>query len=124
VEGRAGKSSTFWWTKVLILIPALHMLPAASRTRRFNNTSTFQATGILPRYIRLYSEDVCQLDHQLAVVTRTVEEFNEDQSWHFLYNTFRHRMELKEDEELGPEAFGLEGCSTYPVCADFVHTLD
>ena len=93
-----------WWTK--ILIPALHLLPAASRTRRFNTTAAFQATGTLPKYIKLYHEDLEQLEHNLAVASQT-SPFKDDLSWHFMHAMFGQRQDLKEDEQLGPEAFGL-----------------
>ena len=42
----------------------------------------------------------------LAVASLT-SPFNDDLSWHFMHKMFGHREDLKEDEQLGSEAFGL-----------------
>ena len=72
-----------WWTKILIL--ALHLLLAASRIWRFNTTATFQATGTLPKYIKLYHEDLKQLEHNLAVVSQ-ISPFKDNLSWYFMHD--------------------------------------
>ena len=99
---KATNLARVWWTTVLI--PAVHSLPAGSRTRLFNATATIQATGIPPSYLRLYAEDMRDLDVALSDATAN-SPLNVDLSWWFLHARFGHRCEL--DGEVGPEAFGL-----------------
>lgn len=88
-----------WWNSVLI--PALRSLPPNTRTRRYNIVRTVQETDILPRYARLYEEDIADIDQ--ALQASVVDDFE----WFFICFGFGQRKLLEEDESLGPEAFGL-----------------
>lgn len=89
-----------------VIIPAIHSLAADSRSRLHNNTATYTATGILPKYFRVYSEDVDDLDLAIAVATIT-SPLDSAICWYFACWQFGQQQELLEGEEVGPHAFGL-----------------
>ena len=90
-----------WWTTVFI--PAVKTLPPCTRTRKYNTIGTFDITGILPKYLRLYPEDVSAIDRALQHPTRELTDF----SWYLMAWGYGQRRLLKEGEPLSPEAFGL-----------------
>ena len=89
-----------WWMS--IFIPALNSLPDECRTRLFNATQTIQRTKIMPEYIRIYKEDLPLLDRALQDVLGL-----DDLDWYFVQWMYGQRMDLEEDEHLGPDAFRL-----------------
>ena len=89
-----------------LLVPAVHSLPADSRTRLYNTTETFQATGDPPKYMRLYDEDIDDLDVALADAT-VLSPLNSALSWHFVYIRYGQRCELEKEGGMGPHSFGL-----------------
>ena len=48
-----------------VLIPAVDSLPPDCRTRLNNASNTCLFTGVLPKYVRIYGEDVEKLDGNL-----------------------------------------------------------
>ena len=99
-ENQMGLAST-WWTTVML--PAVASLPDSCRTRHFNPVMTSTRTGILPKYLRLYDEDLAQLDSALQAPS----SMESDLSWYFVCCKFGQRKELDPGERLGPESFGL-----------------
>lgn len=93
-----------WWTSVLL--PAVHSLPEDTKTRRFNTPDTYQATRILPKYLRLYSEDLPLLHGALQEATMD-SSFHHHLTWYFVCCRYGQRLQISEEEILGPEAFGL-----------------
>ena len=51
-----------WWNCVL---PAVKSLSDSSRTRRFNAVHTFEVTQVFPTYMRIYGEDLRDIDQAL-----------------------------------------------------------
>ena len=49
-----------------VLLPAVDSLPEDCRTRTNAASHTYLSTGILPSYIRVYSEDMEELDSALG----------------------------------------------------------
>jgi hypothetical protein len=93
-----------WWMSVLL--PAVHSLPEETKTRRFNTPATYQATRILPRFLRLYSEDLPLLHGALHDATMD-SSFHHHLTWNFVCSRYGQRLEVTEGEILGPEAFRL-----------------
>ena len=90
-----------WWN--CVLIPAVKSLPDSSRTRRFNAVHTFEVTQVFPTYMRIYREDLEAIDQALDDAPQQLSDFH----WFFLCSSYGQRRELREDEQLGPSAFGL-----------------
>jgi hypothetical protein len=89
-----------------VLVPAVDSLPADSRTRMGNASSTCLTTGILPNYVRIYGEDVEELDALLPHVT-AASPLNGALSWYLMFVRLGQRHQLQPGEELGPQSFGL-----------------
>ena len=94
-----------WMTTVLV--PAVDSLPQDSRTRLNNAFHTCLSTGVLPKYVRIYREDVEELDSNLPRTT-TLSPLDEQLSWFFVFVCLGQRHQLQPGEELGPQSFGLE----------------
>ena len=67
-----------WWNSVLI--PALRSLPPNTQTRCYNIIQTVQVTDILPRYARLYEEDIAYIDQALQAPVGEMDDFE----WFFI----------------------------------------
>lgn len=93
-----------WWTS--ILLPAIHSLSEDTRTRRYNTPSTFQTTRVLPKFVRIYSEDLALLHEALQEATMECS-FHLHLAWYFVSSKYGQRVELVAGEILGPEAFNL-----------------
>lgn len=87
-----------------VLIPALKSLPQHVETHSFNNPSTCQATGILPTYMRIYSDDLDLLDNALQAEESSLYHL----SWYFVCSKYGQRLQVAQGEALGPEAFRLD----------------
>lgn len=94
------------WMKT-VLIPAIASLPPDSRTRLNNASHTCLSTGVLPKYVRIYGEDVEELEANLFHVT-SQSQLDEQLSWYYLFVRLGQRHQLQSGEALGPDAFGLE----------------
>ena len=66
-----------WMTTVLV--PAVESLPQDSRTRLNNASHACLSTGVRPKYIRMYGEDVEELDGTLPRTT-TLSPLDEQHS--------------------------------------------
>ena len=74
---KKNQSNLFHTWMSTILIPAVDSLPCDSRTRLNNTSHTYLSSGMLPTYVKIYGEDVDELDsafrHQTALAP-----FNEE----------------------------------------------
>ena len=104
VRGEERSLAREWWMS--ILLPAVHSLPEDTKTRLFNTITTFQTTGILPTYLRIYSDDLPLLSSTLQDATME-SSLHHHLSWYFVYCKYGQRHEIAEGETLGPEAFRL-----------------
>ncbi len=108
-----------WW--MTVLIPAIHSLAEDSRTHLHNNPATHKATGILPKYFRIYREDVDELDLALADASVT-SPLDSDLCWYFACWQFGQQQQLMEGDEVGSHAFGLsEAFQLGDVCRFSAH---
>ena len=94
------------WMKT-VLMPAVDSLPRDSRTRLNNASHTCLSTGLLPKYVRIYGEDVEELDGTLPHAT-ALSPMDKELSWFFLFVRLGQRHQLQPGEELSPQSFGLE----------------
>ncbi len=90
-----------WWN--CVLIPAVKSLPDSSRTRRFNAVHTMEVTQVFPTYMRLYEEDLREVDQALDTTPQQLSDF----SWFFVCFSYGQRKELEVGEPLSPGAFRL-----------------
>lgn len=65
-QWRESQSNLPWVRLTTVLLPAVDSLPEDCRTRANNASHTYLSTGILPSYIRVYSEDMEELDSALG----------------------------------------------------------
>lgn len=85
-----------------VLLPAISALET-SRTRRYNTVETALSTGILPKYVRLYPEDLAELDEE---ATTSSPHFT-SLTWFFALYKFGRFFLFCPVDTLGPESFGF-----------------
>ena len=88
-----------------VLLPAVASLETSRRTRRFNAVETALSTDILPKYVRLYREDLDELDEKLEEATSSSSYFT-TLMWFFALYKFGRFLCCTRDT-LGPESFGF-----------------
>lgn len=89
-----------------VLLPAIASLETSRRTRRFNTVETALSTDILPKYVRLYREDLDELDAKLEEATSSSTHFT-TLRWFFALYKFGQRFFFCTGDTLGPESFGF-----------------
>lgn len=93
------------WLKQ-VLMGAIRSLPETTRTRLYNTPRTTEETGILPRYIRLYEEDLEPLDS--AMHASHASSDLRTLSWYYVSCKFGQRLTLKRGEVMELQSFGLQ----------------
>ena len=89
-----------------VLLSAVASLETSRRTRRFNTVETALSTDILPKYVRLYREDLDELDEKLEEATSSSSHFT-TLMWFFALYKFGQRFLCCTRDTLGPESFGF-----------------
>lgn len=93
------------WTRS-VLLPAIASLDVSRRTRQYNAVETALESQILPRYLRIYREDLEELDRALEVATSSASNFT-SLSWFFGLHKFGQRQLFCGRDLLGPQSFGF-----------------
>ena len=92
------------WTRHMLL-PAIAPLEMSRRTRRYNAVETALSTDVLPKYVRLYREDLDELDQKLEKATSS-SRFT-SLTCFFILCKFEQRFLFCTRDMLGPESFGF-----------------
>ena len=95
------------WTR-RVLLPAISALET-SRTRRYNTVETALSTDILPKYVRLYREDLDELDEKLEETTTSSSHFTSI-TWCFALYKFGQRFSSAQGTRWDRSHLVLEQC--------------
>lgn len=94
------------WTRS-VLLPAITSLETSRRTRQYNAAETALESQILPKFLRIYREDLEELDRALEEATSSSSSNFTTLSWFFGLYKFGQRQLFCGRDVLGPQSFGF-----------------